>query len=63
MGERAVEIIQMASIAMVGGVRIDELARIPLSLPTYTGVLLRAVYRAAAELGHEPRPDLLDLAA
>ena len=63
VGERAVEIIQMASIAMVGGVRVDELARIPLSLPTYTGVLLRAVNRATAELGHEPRTDLLDLAA
>lgn len=63
VGERAVEIIQMVSIAMVGSVRIDELARIPLSLPTYAGVLLRAVYRATAELGHEPRPDLLDLAA
>ena len=63
VGERAVEIIQMASIAMVGGVQIDELARIPLSMPTYTGVLLRAVNRATAELGHEPRPDLLDLAA
>jgi pyruvate/2-oxoglutarate dehydrogenase complex dihydrolipoamide dehydrogenase (E3) component len=63
VGERAVEIIQMASIAMVGRMRIDELARIPLSLPTYTGVLLRAVYRAAAELDHELRPDLLDLAA
>jgi len=63
VGERAVEIIQMASIAMVGGVQIDELARIPLSMPTYTGVLLRAVNRATAELGHEPRPELLDLAA
>ena len=63
VGERAVEIIQMASIAMVGRVPVDELARIPLPMPTYTGVLLRAVYRATAELGHEPRPDLLDLAA
>jgi dihydrolipoamide dehydrogenase len=63
VGERAVEIIQMASIAMVGGLRIDDLARMPLSMPTYTGVLLRAAFRATAELSHEPRPDLLDLAA
>jgi dihydrolipoamide dehydrogenase len=63
VGERAVEIIQMASIAMVGGLRIDDLARLPLSMPTYTGVLLRAAYLATAELSHEPRPDLLDLAA
>jgi dihydrolipoamide dehydrogenase len=63
VGERAVEIIQMASIAMVGGLRIDDLARLPLSMPTYTGVLLRAAYLATAELSHEPRQDLLDLAA
>lgn len=63
VGERAVEIVQMASIAMVGGVRIDELAHIPLSVPTYTGVLLRAAYRATSQLSREPRPDLLDLAA
>jgi dihydrolipoamide dehydrogenase len=63
VGERAVEIIQMASIAMVGGMRIDELASIPLSFPTYTGVLLRAVYVATAELGRKPRLDLQDRAA
>jgi pyruvate/2-oxoglutarate dehydrogenase complex dihydrolipoamide dehydrogenase (E3) component len=63
VGERAVEIIQMASIAMVGEVQVDELAGIPLSLPTYTGVLLRTASHATAELGHKPRPDLLDLAA
>ncbi|HKD78084.1 MAG TPA: NAD(P)/FAD-dependent oxidoreductase [Candidatus Angelobacter sp.] len=63
VGERAVEIIQMASIAMIGGVKVDEVTRIPLAFPTYTGVLLRAVYLATAELGRKPRPDLLDFAA
>jgi pyruvate/2-oxoglutarate dehydrogenase complex dihydrolipoamide dehydrogenase (E3) component len=63
VGERAVEIIQMASIAMVGRVRVDELTRIPLAFPTYTGVFLRAVYLATAELGHKPRLDLLGFAA
>jgi len=63
VGERAVEIIQMASIAMIGGVTVDDLARIPLAFPTYTGVLLRAAYLATAELDRKPRMDLLDLAA
>jgi len=50
VGERAVEIAQMAAIAMAGGMRVDELARIPLSFPTYADVLFRAVSRAAVEL-------------
>jgi len=63
VGERAVEIIQMASIAMVGGVTVDDLSHIPLAFPTYTGVLLRAAHLATAELSSKPRLDLLDLAA
>src|SRR5215831_8011013 len=50
VGERAVEIAQMAAIDMAGGMRVDELARIPLSFPTYADVLFRAVSRAAVEL-------------
>lgn len=63
VGERAVEIIQMASIAMIGGVTVDDLTHIPLAFPTYTGVLLRAVHLASAELSSSPRVDLLDFAA
>ncbi len=58
VGERAVEIIQMAAIAMASGFRVDDLARIPLSFPTYTGVLWRAAYFATSELRQsktEPR--------
>lgn len=50
VGERAVEIVQMAAIAMAGEMRVEELARIPLSFPTYADVLFRAVSRAAIEL-------------
>jgi pyruvate/2-oxoglutarate dehydrogenase complex dihydrolipoamide dehydrogenase (E3) component len=31
VGERAVEICQMAAVVMAGGMRVDELVRIPLS--------------------------------
>ena len=65
VGERAVEIAQMAAIAMAGGMRVDELARIPLSFPTYADVLFRAVSRAAVELQPAPteRQDFVRFAA
>ena len=51
VGDRAVEIVQVVAIAMSGGLRVEELARVPLSFPTYTGILARAAYRAADQLG------------
>jgi dihydrolipoamide dehydrogenase len=50
VGERAVDIVQTAAIAMAGGMRVDQLARVPLSFPTYTGALGRAAAIAAREL-------------
>ena len=50
VGERAVEIVQVVAIAMEAGMRVDRLAKIPLSFPTYAGVLTRAAYRAAKRL-------------
>jgi len=41
VGERAVEITQVVAIAMASGMRVDDLARIPLSYPTYAGILGR----------------------
>ena len=41
VGERAVEITQVAAIAIAANMRVDELARIPLSFPTYAGTLAR----------------------
>ena len=51
VGERAVEMVQIVAIAMSAGLRVDELVRIPLSFPTYTGILMRAAYRAVDQLG------------
>jgi pyruvate/2-oxoglutarate dehydrogenase complex dihydrolipoamide dehydrogenase (E3) component len=51
VGERAVEIVQVTAIAMSGGMRVEELARLPLSFPTYTGILGRAAYRISDQLG------------
>jgi len=53
VGERAVDIVQAVAIAMTGGLRVDELAGIPLSFPTYAGMIGRAAYRAATQLGRE----------
>ena len=50
VGERAVEITQMAAIAIAAKMRVDDLAHIPLSFPTYAGILARVAARAAREL-------------
>jgi pyruvate/2-oxoglutarate dehydrogenase complex dihydrolipoamide dehydrogenase (E3) component len=50
VGERAVEIVQVVAIAIAGGLRVDKLAKIPLSFPTYAGILVRAAYRAAEQI-------------
>lgn len=55
VGERAVEIVQIVAIAMSRGMRVDELVRTPLSFPTYTGILMRAAYRALDQLGGASR--------
>jgi pyruvate/2-oxoglutarate dehydrogenase complex dihydrolipoamide dehydrogenase (E3) component len=50
VGERAVEIIQVAAIAIAAGMRVDDLAQVPLSFPTYTGILGRVAASAARQL-------------
>ena len=50
VGERAVEIAQVAAIAIAAGMRIDVLARVPLAFPTYTGNLAYAAAAAARQL-------------
>jgi dihydrolipoamide dehydrogenase len=57
VGERAVEITQVAAIAMTAGMRVDELARVPLSFPTYAGILGRVAASAARQLNREPNCD------
>jgi dihydrolipoamide dehydrogenase len=53
VGERAVEITQVAAIAIAAGMRVDELARVPLSFPTYAGILGRVAAGAARQLNLE----------
>jgi dihydrolipoamide dehydrogenase len=53
VGERAVDIAQVAALAISGGLRVDDLARVPLSFPTYAGILGRLAARAASELNRK----------
>jgi pyruvate/2-oxoglutarate dehydrogenase complex dihydrolipoamide dehydrogenase (E3) component len=50
VGERAVELTQVAAVAMAGRMRVDDLAQVPLSFPTYAGVLARVAAQAAHRL-------------
>jgi pyruvate/2-oxoglutarate dehydrogenase complex dihydrolipoamide dehydrogenase (E3) component len=51
VGERAVEIAQVAAVAVAAAMKVEEFVRIPLSFPTYTNVLGRAALDAAHQLG------------
>ena len=51
VGERAVEIAQLAAVAMAADMRVDDLARVAVSFPTYSEVLVHAAMLAAIELG------------
>ena len=50
IGERAVDIVQTAAIAIASGMRVDQLLSIPLAYPTYAAILVRAAASAAREL-------------
>src|SRR5262249_41322033 len=50
VGERAVDIAQVAAIAMAGGMGVDDLALVPLSYPTYSEILTRVAASAARQL-------------
>jgi dihydrolipoamide dehydrogenase len=50
VGERAVDIVQAAAIAMAAGMRVDEFAFLPLSFPTYPQILVRAAAVVARQL-------------
>jgi pyruvate/2-oxoglutarate dehydrogenase complex dihydrolipoamide dehydrogenase (E3) component len=51
VGERAVEVAQMAAIAMTARMNVADVARIPFSFPTYGNVFGRAALRALHQLG------------
>jgi pyruvate/2-oxoglutarate dehydrogenase complex dihydrolipoamide dehydrogenase (E3) component len=50
VGESAVEITQMAGVAIAAGMRVDDLAHVPLSFPSYAGILGRAAASATRQL-------------
>jgi pyruvate/2-oxoglutarate dehydrogenase complex dihydrolipoamide dehydrogenase (E3) component len=50
VGERAVELAQLAAIAVASGMTVEQLALVPFSFPTYANALGRAAIRAASEL-------------
>ncbi len=50
VGERAVELAQLAAIAVASGMTVDQLALVPFSFPTYANALGRAAIRAAHHL-------------
>jgi len=50
VGERAIDITQIAAIAIAAQMRVDELAKVPLSFPTYAGILGRAAASATRQL-------------
>ena len=52
VGERAVDLAQVAAVAMAAGMTIDKLAEVPLSFPTYAGVLGRAAAMATRKLNN-----------
>jgi pyruvate/2-oxoglutarate dehydrogenase complex dihydrolipoamide dehydrogenase (E3) component len=56
VGDRAVEIVQVAAIAMAARMRVEDLARMPLSFPTYTGILGRAAAVATRQLNQSRSP-------
>lgn len=50
VGERAVEITQLAAVVMAAEMTVDGLARVAVSFPTYAEVLVHAAVLAAKEL-------------
>ena len=53
VGDRAVDIVQTAAIVIAARMRVDDLACLPLSFPTYTSILGRAAAVAARRLNRD----------
>ncbi|MFL5828292.1 MAG: dihydrolipoyl dehydrogenase family protein [Solirubrobacteraceae bacterium] len=56
VGERAVELAQLAAIAMAAEMKVEQLALVPFSFPTYANALGRAAIKAARELDTNTAP-------
>jgi dihydrolipoamide dehydrogenase len=52
VGERAVELAQLAATAMAAQMPVEQLALVPFSFPTYANALGRAAIAAAVDLDH-----------
>ncbi|MGH8323625.1 MAG: FAD-dependent oxidoreductase, partial [Steroidobacteraceae bacterium] len=52
VGERAVELAQLAATAMAARMPVEQLALVPFSFPTYANALGRAAILAAIDLDH-----------
>jgi pyruvate/2-oxoglutarate dehydrogenase complex dihydrolipoamide dehydrogenase (E3) component len=52
VGERAVELAQLAATAMAADMPVEQLALVPFSFPTYASALGRAAVIAAIDLDH-----------
>ena len=50
VGERAVELAQLAALAVASGMTVEQLALVPFSFPTYANALGRAAVRVARQL-------------
>ena len=55
VGERAVELAQLAALAVASGMKVEQLALVPFSFPTYANALGRAAVRAARQLDTRSR--------
>jgi pyruvate/2-oxoglutarate dehydrogenase complex dihydrolipoamide dehydrogenase (E3) component len=53
VGDRAVDIVQTAAIVIAARMRVEDLACLPLSFPTYTSILGRAAAVAARQLNRD----------
>ena len=50
VGERAGELAQLAAVAMASGMKVEQLALVPFSFPTYANAIGRAALKAARNL-------------
>jgi dihydrolipoamide dehydrogenase len=53
VGDRAVDVVQLAAVAIAGKMRVDEVAHLPFSFPTYAGILGRGAANLARKLNQE----------
>ena len=51
VGERAVELAQLAAVAMASEMTVEQLALVPFSFPTYANAMGRAAVKAARQIG------------